>query len=73
MMQNTVATDRMQRPLEGNGLIGTRALVQRDGRHHRLEVEVASRRPEVLQQEAEIGREVRCSAYYRISDDGLPR
>ena len=49
MVQDTIAVERVQRPLEGHGLVGPRARKQRNGRHHGLEIEVAGRRLEAMQ------------------------
>ena len=73
VVQDAIAVDRVKRPLEGNGLVGSRALIERDRRHHRLEVEIASRWPEAVQQTSEIRRHVGLSARRGVPDDGLLR
>ena len=55
VMQDTIACGRMQRPLEGNGLVRPRSFVKGDGGHHRLEIEIAGGRTTTIEQTCEIG------------------
>lgn len=73
MVQLTSSSERVQRPLEGDGLIRSRPFIERDRWHHRLEIKVAGGRSIVVQEALEIRPYEGLPSGDRLADDGLSR